>query len=168
LAVTLLSNCAESRLRAAVQALTALETHTPVSCERETEQLNPAGDEQQEAASLSRTALVKLADEHLTSALADAVAALDVGLDGGIQADGNNISDKSRRRVKKAADMIANSQATRLGDSIEPRSAKQIAAGNIGGCADKLALEAAITRTWEVGAHQAPTEVEATCVQKFT
>jgi hypothetical protein len=107
--------------------------------------------------------LLKRHDEHLASALADAAAALDVGMDAGIRTDGNDISDKSFRRLAKAAGLIACSQAARLGDSIEPRSAEQISAGSLGGCADKMALEAAISRAWEVGAHLSPIEVEASC-----
>ena len=168
LAVTILSNCAESRLRAADQTATALRTREQVCRDRETQLHNGAGpgDEQQNAASallLSPTALLKRHDEHLASALADAAAALDVGMDAGIRTDGNDISDKSFRRLAKAAGLIACSQAARLGDSIEPRSAEHISAGSLGGCADKMALEAAISRAWEVGAHLSPIEVEASC-----
>ena len=119
------------------------------------------------SSALLPTALQKRYDELSMSALADAAAALDVGLDGGVRADGNDISEKSRRRLMKAAHMVGAAQAARLGDSIEPRSAEFIAAGSLGGCADKAAMEAAIEGAWGTAAAESllPIEVEATCEQ---
>lgn len=170
LATTLLSNLAESRLRAADQTATALRHSVQAGHERVEQQSNGAaprdgdGHKSAESPSLSPTVLQRRLDEHFTTALADAAAALDLGMDGGVGADGNNINDKSRRRLAKAAQLIAASQAARLGDSIRPRSNEQIANGSLGGCTDKVKLEAAIGRTWEAPTRRHPIEVEATCV----
>lgn len=142
LAVTLLSNRAESHLRAADQLAMeirrirhqAMQRRERSAAAQEADALPEGQGEGQQG---SCTALQGRYDEHICAAMADAAEALDIGMD----IPESSMVKKSERRLHKAHKMMAEAQATRLGDSVEPRTAEFIAAGSLGGCADKGAVE---------------------------
>ena len=115
LVVTLLSNRAESHLRAAAQLANESQIRHQARAVVMAGADDPDGSARTDAIwAAQMAALTERYDAHICAAMADAAEALDIGLD----PPESSITKKSERRLYKAHRMMAEQQAVRLGDSV--------------------------------------------------